>query len=326
MPAVSIVVPNYNHARFLRQRIDTILAQTFQDFELILLDDCSTDDSRSILSSYASDPRVRLDFNDKNSGSTFKQWNKGVRLARCEYVWIAESDDYADPSFLERLVAILASDPNIVVAWCRSWSVTEGGQLAGLAETRFLGADQDCWSVDYCRDGREVCRNYMIRSNIMTNASAILFRKAAYQRVGGADETMRLSGDWKLWASLLLEGKVAYVSETLNYYRFHDSAVRNTLDFPKIVLPEWFDVSRWLEDRVSAPPEVLRKACHERAQNWVPAVLSMHVPWKTKREILRRVRALDPHPFRSSIRPVFATLQRKFLRHWNSLPVARERT
>ncbi|HVB58282.1 MAG TPA: glycosyltransferase family 2 protein, partial [Candidatus Acidoferrales bacterium] len=100
MPTVSVIVPNYNHARFLRKRIDSVLQQTFQDFELILLDDCSTDDSRSILSSYAGDPRIRIEFNDANSGSTFKQWNKGVRLARGKYVWIAESDDYAGEKLL----------------------------------------------------------------------------------------------------------------------------------------------------------------------------------------------------------------------------------
>src|ERR1039457_1590707 len=107
MPKVSIVVPNYNHARFLPHRLDSVLGQTFQDFELILLDDCSTDESRSILSQYGGDPRVRIEFNVVNSGSTFKQWNKGVRLAREEYVWIAESDDYADERLLEKLVVRL---------------------------------------------------------------------------------------------------------------------------------------------------------------------------------------------------------------------------
>ena len=103
MPTVSVIVPNYNHARFLPQRIESILRQTYQDFELILLDDCSTDDSRAVLSQYASEPRVRIQFNEVNSGSTFRQWNKGVRLARGKYVWIAESDDYADERLLERL-------------------------------------------------------------------------------------------------------------------------------------------------------------------------------------------------------------------------------
>src|SRR5215467_1498105 len=114
MPKVSIVVPNYNHARFLPQRLNSILGQTFQDFELILLDDSSTDDSRSILSQYTADPRVRIEFNELNSKSPFKQWNKGVRLARGEYVWIAESDDYADERLLERLVPLLVAESTTV--------------------------------------------------------------------------------------------------------------------------------------------------------------------------------------------------------------------
>ena len=68
VPTVSIVVPNYNHGRFLAQRLSSILGQNFQDFELILLDDCSTDDSRLILSTCADDPRVRIEFNKVNSG------------------------------------------------------------------------------------------------------------------------------------------------------------------------------------------------------------------------------------------------------------------
>src|SRR5579875_340873 len=118
---VSVIVPNYNHARFLRQRLDTILAQTFPDFELILLDDCSSDGSQQILGEYASRPRVsHVVFNETNSGSTFKQWNKGVRLAHGEYVWIAESDDYSAPTFVGRMLAVLQSDPAITFAYCRS--------------------------------------------------------------------------------------------------------------------------------------------------------------------------------------------------------------
>src|ERR1700722_2974587 len=105
MPKVSVIIPNYNHAPYLRQRIDTVLGQTLQDFELILMDDCSTDDSRSIIAEYANDPRIRIELNKKNSGGTFKQWKKGIALAQGEYVWIAESDDYSDRRFLEKLIA-----------------------------------------------------------------------------------------------------------------------------------------------------------------------------------------------------------------------------
>jgi glycosyltransferase involved in cell wall biosynthesis len=319
-PKVSVVVPNYNHARFLRQRLDTILAQTFQDFELILLDDCSTDDSRSVLSSYSSDPHVSaVAFNEKNSGTTYKQWNKGVSLARGEYVWLAESDDYSDPRFLARLVAVLDAHPKVQFVFCRSYSTTEDGRPDGFGDARFLGYDQDCWEKDYCRDGREVCRTYMIRSNILPNASSVVFRKAAYQAVGGADDSMRLNGDWKLWASLMMEGEVAYISEPLNYYRFHNSAVRYTLDMARTVIPEWSAVARWIETRVDPPREVLLKAYRERAEYWVPALMSTHVPFRSKRSVFRAVRGMDPHPLRRFIRPAFRMLRLKFLRHWRQL-------
>ena len=79
MPKVTVVTPNYNHARYLPQRLDSILAQTYQDFELIILDNASTDNSREVIESYAKDPRVKAIFNAKNNGSTFKQWKLGAK-------------------------------------------------------------------------------------------------------------------------------------------------------------------------------------------------------------------------------------------------------
>lgn len=83
MPTVSVIVPNYCHAPYLEQRIESILQQTFQDFELILLDDCSTDGSREILERYRNHPKVSgIFYNERNSGSPFKQWKRGCRKPR----------------------------------------------------------------------------------------------------------------------------------------------------------------------------------------------------------------------------------------------------
>jgi glycosyltransferase involved in cell wall biosynthesis len=302
MPKTSVIVPNYNHARFLRRRIDTILAQTFQDFELILLDDCSTDDSRSIVREYGSDPRVRMEFNNVNSGSTFKQWNKGVRLALGKYIWIAESDDYSDAHFLERLVALVESNPRIHFAYCRSWCVTEENRLDGSAETHFPGMDHFSWTADYCEDGEEVCRKYLVRSNIVLNASAVVFRKAIYERVGGADESMLLCGDWKLWASMSLEGKVAYLREPLNYFRFHATSVRKKSHQGALKVTETLQVVRWILDRVTPPDSVLRKTYNTCADLWFPALMSFKVSFSLKRTILRKVRTVDPFPLLRSAR------------------------
>ena len=316
---VSVVVPNYNHARFLPKRIQSILRQTFQDFELILLDDRSTDDSRSVLSQYAGDPRIRIEFNDVNSGSTFKQWNKGVALARGKYIWLAESDDYANEHLLERLVSTLDRDPAITFAYCRSWRVTDDDQTDGYGDWHLDSLDPRLWKVDFCADGREHCRTYFVRSPVVSNASAAVFRKAAYESVGGADESLRLCGDWKLWAALALAGKVAYVSEPLNYFRYHSSTVRTKTSRDAADVLEKLQVIRWILDRAGPSKSDLQNAREEASNFWVPAVMSMRCPLSLKGAILKEVRTIDPHPILRALRPGLVTVRRKLLRLWRSL-------
>jgi glycosyltransferase involved in cell wall biosynthesis len=317
MPTVSVVVPNYNHARFLRQRIESILAQTFRDFEVILLDDCSTDKSRAILREYGSDPRVRLELNEVNSGSPFKQWNKGVRLAQGKYVWMAESDDYADERLLERLVPLLDADATVAMAFCRSWRVMEDGSLEGYADYNL--PDPERWTANFCVDGRELCRKYFALVTPIPNAASAVFRKAVYERVGGADESLRLCGDWKLWAAMALEGKVAYVCGAMNYFRYHGESARNQTERAGVDAREYIHVTRWVLDRVSVPQDEFKKICEARAKGWVPVLLSFRTPLALKRATLRSVLALDPHPLRRVLRPAVSTVGRKIRRHWREI-------
>jgi glycosyltransferase involved in cell wall biosynthesis len=319
MPKVSVVVPNYNHARFLRRRIDTILGQTFRDFELILLDDCSTDESRSILHEYASDPRVRSEFNDINSGSTFKQWNKGVRLAQGKYVWIAESDDYADERLLERLVAVLDDGPQVTFAYCRSWRVSSDDRLDGFGDFYIVPLAGHPWTADFCLDGRELCRECFSRINAVPNTNAVVFRKNVYDSVGGADESLHLCGDWKLWADMALQGSVAYLCEPLNYFRFHDASVRNRTELAKADVAEYLQVCRWVFDRAPVPRAVIEGICEEKVGLWVPLLMSFRTSLALKRKIARSAWAFDPHPMRRALRPALAIVRLKFLRHWREV-------
>ena len=317
MPKVSVIIPNYNHAPFLRKRIDSVLQQTFQNFEVILLDDCSTDDSRSILSSYADDPRVRIEFNDANSGSTFKQWNKGVRLARGEYIWIAESDDYADPRFLERLVAVLDAKPQVVFVSCRSWRVTADGQVEGYADSRLphlaryeLGAEVD---------GREECQNYFVSVNVVCNASSVLFRKTAYGRAGGADETLRFGGDWKSWAAMALTGRVMYLGEPLNYYRVHETTVTAESNREGLQQAEYLHVVRWLLREIT-PTERARQELRQTLQwFWTPAVTTWNMPLRRRVSILCDAIAINPHTLWRVIPVGLGALRRKLLCEWRSI-------
>jgi len=94
-PLVTVVVPNYNHAKYLKKRLNSIYKQTYKNIEVILLDDCSTDTSRSILSKYAKKHKnnTKTIFNTKNSGGVFYQWARALESAHGDFIWIAESDD-----------------------------------------------------------------------------------------------------------------------------------------------------------------------------------------------------------------------------------------
>jgi cellulose synthase/poly-beta-1,6-N-acetylglucosamine synthase-like glycosyltransferase len=315
-PTVSVIVPNYNHAPFLRKRLDSILGQTYQDFEIILLDDCSTDESRAILREYANRPHVRLEFNDVNSGSGYRQWNKGVSLARGKYVWIAESDDFADDNLLQRLVGILESDERITFAYCRSWRVAEDGRVTGFEDTNLKYKAPHDWNVDFCADGLEECRNHFLFINVVPNASAAVFRKFTYQDVDGADENMLLCGDWKLWAAMALAGRMAYTSEPLNYYRSHGSSLRSKTSRRPVSVSESLQVVRWILGRVTLSDAELVKVYQAHAAGWVPEMLSTRVPLSTKSKILRYVRAIDPHPLRRVASPAIETVRKSILRHW----------
>jgi glycosyltransferase involved in cell wall biosynthesis len=236
MPKVSVIIPNYNHASYLRQRVDSVLAQTFQDFEVILLDDCSTDESLEVIESYAGLERVKIVLNSANGGSVFKQWNKGLRMAGGEYVWIAESDDYASPEFLETLVGILEKNSNLGLAFCDSWRVADGKEEE--ARERWYGEFATLYERDFFEEGRRyVCRQMAFFGTI-PNASAVVFRRFIAEQFGYANESYRLAGDWLFWLNLMARSDIAYSSSRMNYYRHHLQTARQKHSKDGVLLEE----------------------------------------------------------------------------------------
>lgn len=232
MPEVSIILPNYNHARFLEERLDSIFLQTFQDFELLILDDASTDGSREILSRYKDDPRVRLIFNETNSGSSFKQWNLGAQEAKGEYLWIAESDDRSSPFFLQEMLECLRPNKSAVLAYCQSLILNEGGEFGELfnPDIRLIPYEtkDKRWSNSFSGEGKSEIKSWLSRRNTIPNASSVLIRRNAYLTSGGADERFQLCGDWDFWIRLLSQGDLIYLAKPLNHWRTHHKSVRKT--------------------------------------------------------------------------------------------------
>lgn len=235
MPTVSVIVPNYNHAPFLRQRIDSILAQTYQDFELILLDDCSTDGSRDLMESYRSDPHVsHIVFGDANSGSAFRQWDKGIALAKGEWIWVAESDDYAEPTFLERLMEETSKVPDCALAYTASWWVDQQGKK--LWETPHSDKVNIYSGYDYVRRKLAVC-------NSIANVSECIFRRDKFRpKESPRYEHMRLCGDWFFYVLLAEQGNVVEVEEPLSHYRQHSSNISSDAERRGLTFLEGIDV------------------------------------------------------------------------------------
>lgn len=218
LPLVSVVVPNYNHGAYLKQRLDSIFQQTYFNYEVILLDDASTDESPNLLASYQSHPKVvEVVLNKSNSGSPFSQWQKGIKLAKGEYIWIAESDDWADKWLLEKLMQVLQRDEAIQLAYCASYRTASNGTIVGRHHWADA-LDTERWKKDYINEGKKEIEQYLQFRNTIPNASAVVFKKSLVLTTT-AYTTFRYSGDWALWLHLINQGKIAYIAEPLNYFR-----------------------------------------------------------------------------------------------------------
>ena len=264
MPCVSVIVPNYNHARFLPQRLETVLRQSYSDMEVIVLDDASTDTSRDIIMRYADDPRVRVAFRDVNSGNPCSQWNAGVRLATGEFVWIAESDDYADLNLLQTLVQILRQQPETGLVYCESTVVDDENQE-------------------------------VVVQNLIPNASAVVFRRELYNHIGGADETYTMAGDYELWSRMLLNTHLAFTPDRLNYFRAHQASVRNMYHTGIKYIEEDYSILDMIRSRVTVPTASLQLALDRRLNSWayLHLIQQPRIDWTLNWNVYRRARRSD---------------------------------
>jgi glycosyltransferase involved in cell wall biosynthesis len=217
MNLVSIIIPNYNHGEYLSRRIDSVFNQTFNNFEVILLDDASTDNSHDILSEYIRHPKVsHVIFNDRNSGSPFVQWQKGFDLAKGDYIWIAESDDWCEPTLLENLIEPLIEDPSIVLSYCQSLLVTDKGEIKWKTENR---------NLNETIAGRDFVVSRMFGDTVLVNAGMTLFRREVLKKIGQEYLGMKSAGDWMFWVSVALTGNVHISGKYLNYCFRHSATV-----------------------------------------------------------------------------------------------------
>ena len=200
-PTVSVLMTMFDAATHLRAAVESILGQTFGDFEFVIVDDGSRDDSAAIVESYG-DARIRLVRNEQNKGQT-PCLNQGLALARGAWVARQDADDISLPRRLERQMGRLRRDEKLALLGCQAWLVDDGGKFTGLLDVA-LGPESIEWA--------ELWENPFIHT-------AAIFRREAVTRLGGYDESFRICQDYDLWMRLAAEHPAANLSERLVVYR-----------------------------------------------------------------------------------------------------------
>jgi glycosyltransferase involved in cell wall biosynthesis len=249
---VSVIIPNYNHAKYLKQRIDSILNQTWQDFELIILDDNSEDNSREIIDDYTARlPNIKSYYNDSNSGSPFKQWDKGVNKSCGEFIWIAESDDFAEPEFLEKSSAILINNKEVGLVYCNSKVIDEQKKTEYYTNDLKIKELGNKWQNNYLNNGKNEIREQLFRFCTINNASGVLFRKSKYIEAGFAGHSMKYCGDWFLYIRILLISDIAYISAPLITLRFHSRSSIHKYYLNSLYLLEVLRIYMFISSQIS---------------------------------------------------------------------------
>jgi glycosyltransferase involved in cell wall biosynthesis len=205
-PTVSVLIPSYNHARFLPAALQSVFDQTFTDYEIVVVDDGSTDGSVELLQQYGE--RIRL-FTQPNRG-TYPTLNRCIAESKGRYLAILNSDDLWAPTKLEKQVAVLEAQLQVGLVH------TDGRFIDGegnILEGNPLG-------FEWPRTPSGNIIEALVRCNKII-ASSVLIRRECFERLGGFREDLFGSGDWEMWFRVALEYDIAFIDEPLTFYRVH---------------------------------------------------------------------------------------------------------
>ena len=231
-PLISVIVPNYNHARFLPERLSSIRNQSFKDYELIILDDASSDESLSVIRTELADFPHQLIVNERNSGSPCSQWLKGIQQARGRYVWIAESDDTCSHDFLLTMINLM--DQGASLAYCRTRAIDEHSNEINDNSSYWPDYfDSEQWKSAFTMTNHDFCQRYVINANVIPNASAVLFRLApALHSISIAPilQGLLFTGDWLFWIHYLVNssGSIFFIPQKFSSFRTHAGTTRSS--------------------------------------------------------------------------------------------------
>lgn len=209
---MSVCIPTYNYGHFLAQAVESVLAQTFEDFELLVLDDASSDDTDAVMAQYAGDPRVTYVRNEHNVG-LFANFNSCAQRTSGRYLKFLCADDWLHEDFLADTVDLLERNPDAALATTAGYRVDEGGKPLAVEYGPYRGREL----VPAHEAELALARWY----NVIGMPSAVLMRRSAFETAGGFDAEFAPAADVFLWLSVLQTGALAYLSQPRCFTRIH---------------------------------------------------------------------------------------------------------
>lgn len=234
-PLVSVVFTSYNHKEYVKQALDSIVNQTYQNIEIIVIDDCSTDGSQEILRQYQSNPKIFTHLLDKNTGSYVKSSNYGASLAKGEYLLFAQCDDYAEPTQVETLVNAIENSQTAGVCFCRSNLIDAKGKVFDNDfRVREKSFRELCATNAFIN--KKQMRRFLSKSCVIPNLSAALIKRELYLKINGIPSEYLVAADWAFWLELSEHTDFFYIATALNNFRQHNTTIRNTVKIKRQIL------------------------------------------------------------------------------------------
>ena len=231
-PLVSICIPAYNSADYLGDAIESVIAQSFKDFELIIVDNNSSDKTALIISKY-SDPRISYVKNDQTL-SMAENWNKCISLASGKYVGLLHADDSYLPDFIETELKIFKSDPKIGIVYSSINFIDGKGAITSV----YLSDNNG-----FIKDGAEQFKRHILGNYIY--CPSIIVKKECYEKVGVFSKELSYLLDWDMWLKIeLAHFKVAYTPRILANYRMHGKNVSSKFVRSFFELKEIFQIMK----------------------------------------------------------------------------------
>lgn len=222
MPKISVCIPVYNGETYLAQTIQSVLDQTYTDFELVIIDNASTDRTVSIIRSFT-DTRIRLIQNETNVGMV-GNWNNCLRYGTCEYLQLLCADDLLTPDNFKKKVDILDNYPEVGMVFSGSHVINENNKVV-MNRRPFLSSGM--W------DGRRLARRSFRNHNYNAEPSNVMFRKRTSEEIGSFDPDLWFTLDWNYWLRMCAVSKVYYINEYL--YSFRISTTSETAQLLKTI-------------------------------------------------------------------------------------------